>query len=129
MSSRFSAKDPAIPTFEAPAPEVALVAKLLPLPVDSAATVALPVLTALAIVASFTTLAMLMPSATPTPVADSTVEPSEVRVTAFSDPVSTLSAPVTVVVAEELIRALVVEVRSEIASAPATETPPPLVWA
>ena len=129
VSIRFSANDPARPTFVAPAPDVATVVKAFPPKGLRADSDALAALTALVITASFTTFAMLIPRATPTPVAEATAEPSAMTLALFALLVKTSTAPEAFVVAVELIRALVVEVRSEMAIAPATETPPSPVFA
>src|SRR6185437_2367501 len=129
LSTRLVASDPAIPTLVAPAPEVAVVVKLfLPSgPIIVAPMSSEPAVMALLTVASFLTCARLIPTATPTPVEESTAEPSALISAPLAVADCTETLPVEVTVPVEAMLAVEFEVRSAMARPPTTDTLPSVV--
>ena len=132
VSTRFKANDPANPKADAPAPDVDVVVNELPTLADNglsdkADKWMLLAETAVATTASFLTLATLIPIATPTPFAELTAVPSAVTAVWFSELLATSKSPNIVAEIVVLYEDFVVDVRSEIAKAPATERLPSLV--
>ena len=128
VSIKLTASDPATPTLVPPAPDVAFVVNLftpaeaafIPAPTSRlAADIPWP-----ASVALFSTLAILMPTATPTPTSESSADPSAVTLAVFEVKVLIDALPAITEILPELIVADVIEVRSDMARAPTTDTWP-----
>src|SRR5690606_22318180 len=133
---KLTAKEPAIPTSVAPAPDVAVVENaFVPAPAGIPAEITRPLAPAAELpicwstIASLVTSARFSPTATPTPMPESTAEPSATSAALLLDSVVTETVPRVFSATEEPSLARVVDVRSEIASAPTADTVPSSVLA